>query len=509
MLHGYRYQKSRSDRSDDVSAGLPAQLISMTSATLLLALLAGCTLSAPAYQSSASPVAEVYTEAPAHDAGIPATQISWQTYFTDPALRHLIELAIANNRDVRSALLRVQEMRAAYGIQRADRLPTIAGSLDATRTAVPGDLNVSGRPVVGNQFQLGVGFSSWEIDFWGRVSSLNAAALETYLASDATRRATALSLITQVANNYLALRETDERLMLAQRTVASRAESLRIFRRRVDLGATSRLELTQVELLSQQAMALQAQLEHTRATQINALTLLVGLPLQLPPASGQFNALPPLPELKAGLPSDLLLQRPDILATEHALRAAQANMAVARAAFFPRIALTAFAGTASAELNGLFSSGSQAWTFSPSITLPIFDSGRREAVNEVARLRREQAIAHYEQTVQAAFRDVADALAARHWLAAQEGIARETLKVQAERARLAKLRYDHGSARYLEVLDAERDLLSSEQQLVQIHRASLSAQVALFAALGGGSQFADELSVSTVDPVSVPKNNQE
>lgn len=509
MLYGYLCKKSQSYRSHEVSAGIPAYLTSLTSVMSLVALMSGCTLSTPTYQSPALPVADVYTGVAAHDTGIPAAQISWKTYFTDPALRHLIEQALANNRDVRSALLRVQEMRAAYGIQRADRLPTIAGSLDATRTAVPGDLNVSGRPVVGNQFQLGVGFSSWEIDLWGRVSSLNAAALETYLASNATRRATVLSLITQVANSYLALCETDERLMLAQRTVASRAESLRIFRRRVDLGATSRLELTQVELLWQQAMALQVQLEQTRATQINALTLLVGSTLQLPPSPDRFNDLPRLPELKAGLPSDLLLYRPDILATEHAMQAAQANIAAARAAFFPRIALTAFAGTASAELNGLFRSGSQAWTFSPGITLPIFDSGRREAAAEVARLRREQAVAHYEQTIQAAFRDVADALSARHWLAAQDDIARETLRVQSERARLAKLRYDHGSARYLEVLDAERDLLSSEQQLVQIHRASLSAQVALFAALGGGSQFADELSLSFADPVSVPKNNQE
>lgn len=504
MLYRYRRRKSKNARSHYTSASMPVALM-----PFVLVMLAACTTSIPVYQSPALPVADLYPETATHDMGTAASKISWETYFTDPALRHLIELALANNRDARSALLRVQEMRAAYGIQRADRLPTLAGSLDATRTAVPGDLNVSGRPVVGNQFQLGVGFSSWEIDLWGRVSSLNTAALETYLASDASRRATMLSLITQVANAYLALRETDERLTLAQQTVASRAESLRIFRRRVDLGAASRLELTQVELLSQQAVALQAQLEQTRASQINALTLLVGVPLQLSPARERFNELPPLPELKAGLPSDLLLQRPDIIATEHALQAAQANIVAARAAFFPRITLTAFAGTASAELNVLFNSGSQAWTFSPGITLPIFDSGRREAATEVARLRREQAVARYEQTVQSAFRDVADALSARHWLATQEEIARATLSVQAERARLAKLRYDHGSARYLEVLDAERDLLSSEQQLVQIRRAGLSAQVALFAALGGGIQLTDELSLSSAAPASVPKNNQE
>ncbi|WP_423679588.1 efflux transporter outer membrane subunit [Undibacterium sp. WLHG33] len=504
MLYGYRFKNSRSEQPHTVSVITPASTM-----ILMLALLTGCAVPLSDYQSPVLPVADAYPAVATSETGIAARQIGWETYFTDPVLRHLITLALANNLDVRTALLRVQEMRAAYGIQRADSLPTFAGSLDATRTAVPGDLNVSGRPVIGNQFQLGIGFSSWEIDFWGRVSSLNTAALETYLASDASRRATVLSLITQVANTYLALRETDERLILAQQTVVSRAESLRIFRRRVDLGATSRLELTQVELLSQQAMALKAQLEQTRASQINALTLLVGVPLQLPPASDQFNELPPLPELQAGVPSDLLLQRPDVIATEHALQAAQANIVAARAAFFPRISLTAFAGTASAELDRLFSAGSQAWTFSPGISLPLFDSGRREAASEVARLRREQAVARYEQTVQSAFRDVADALSARHWLAEQEQIARATLSVQTERARLAKLRYDHGSARYLEVLDAERDLLSSEQQLVQIRRASLSAQVALFAALGGGSQLADEVSVSSAGPASARNHNQE
>jgi multidrug efflux system outer membrane protein len=222
---------------------------------------------------------------------------------------------------VRSALSRVQEMRGLrHTTGRSFAYDCWQSGCDAYCCARRSEC--IGSAGCGNQFQLGVGFSSWRL-ILGRVSSLNVAALETYLASDATRRATALSLITQVANTYLALRETDERLMLAQRTVGESCRILTYISSPCRSGGNFRLELTQVELLSQQAMALQAQLEHTRATQINALTLLVGVPLQLPPASGQFNALPPLPELKAGLPSDLLLQRPDILATEHALRAAQ------------------------------------------------------------------------------------------------------------------------------------------------------------------------------------------
>ena len=442
----------------------------------------------PAYQKPALPVPDSYAGAPGYAAAIPAAAIDWRDYFLDPQLQALIARALANNRDLRGAILRVQEARAAYGIQRADRLPTVAATLDAARAGVPGDLNITGRPMVGNQFQLGVGFSSWEIDFWGRVRSLNEAALENYLASDAAGIAATLGLIIQVANNYLALRESDERLVLARRTAASRSESLRIFRRRVELGATSKLELTQVELLWQQAEALVAQLEHGRAAQVNALALLVGVPVQLESGARRFDDSVALRELQPGLPSDLLLYRPDIVAAEHGLRAAQANIGAARAAFFPRIALTGFVGTASIELDRLFNSGSQDWTFAPSIALPIFDAGRREAALDLATVRREQAVVRYEQAVQAAFRDVSDALAARRWLGEQVTILSATLAVQTERARLAKLRYDSGSARYLEVLDAERELLAVEQQLVQTRRANLSSQVALFAALGGGSQ---------------------
>lgn len=412
----------------------------------------------------------------------------WRQHFADPVLLGLLERAMRHSRDVRAAALKVEEARAALGIQRADRLPTVAASVAATRSAVPADLNVSGRRVVGSQYQVGLGFTSWEIDFWGRLASLDDAARLAQLSSEAAQRAVQLSVVTQVANGYLAWRDLDERLNLAQRTLASRAESLRIFQRREALGATSRLELTQVELLWQQAKTLVAQLQQARAQQAHALSLIVGETVEMQSSAASLDDLLLAAEPAVGLPSQLLERRPDIIAAEHALRAARAQVSAARAAFFPRIALTASAGTASAALDGLFQSGSQAWTLAPQLSLPLFDRGRRQAALDLSEVRREQSVVNYEQAIQAAFRDVADALSARRWLAEQVGALRATLALQEERARLAKLRYDSGAVRYLEVLDAERDRLAVAQQLVQLRRAQLSADVALYAALGGGAE---------------------
>ena len=312
-------------------------------------------------------------------------------------------------------------------------------------------------------------------------------ALESYLATDSARRAATIALVAQVANSYFALREVDERIVLANRTIASRTESLRIFTRRVEVGSTSRLNLTQVQTLLTQAQALGMQLEQERAAQSHALTLLLGAPVDLHLEQGPIDEQQALREPRLGLPSDLLTQRPDIVAAEHQLKAANANIGAARAAFFPRIALTSSLGTASAELDGLFAAGSLAWIFSSSISLPIFDGGRRHNNLSLAETRRDLAVANYEKTVQVAFRDVSDALSARHWLSRQVAIARTALATQSERARLSQLRYDSGASAYLDVLDAQRDLLAAEQQLVQTRRALLSSRVGLYAALGGGT----------------------
>ncbi len=440
----------------------------------------------PLYETPALPVSPQYASHTAGQ-GVSAAAIGWRDYFADPQLQALLAQALENNRDLRTAVLQIEQARAVYGIQRADLLPSMGAQAGVSRSRVPGELSPTGRPLLGSQYQAGLGLASWEIDFWGRVGSLRDAALQSYLATEEARRAVTVGLVAQVANSYLTLHELDERIALARQNIASRAETLRIFSRRVEVGSTSRLNLTQVQTLLTQAQALGAQLEQSRETQLHALSLLVGAPVDLPPAAGRLAEQPVLRELAAGLPSDLLTQRPDIVAAEYQLKAANASIGAARAAFFPRVALTGSLGTASTELDGLFASGSQAWTFSPSISLPIFSGGRLRNNLALAELRRDAAVAQYEKTVQGAFRDVADALSARRWLAEQLTIAQAALAAQTERARLSQLRYDNGAAAFLEVLDAQRDLLTAQQQFVQIRRSLLSSGVGLYAALGGGA----------------------
>jgi len=452
---------------------------------------AGCSL-APRHETPPLPVASAYpadtrSQPGAMSAGPIAADIAWRDYFADPFLQELIAQAMENSRDLKSAVLRVAEARAAFGIQRADQFPTLAAGIDGSRVRTPADLSPTGRALIGSQYQVSVGLAAWELDFWGRVRNLKDAALETYLGTDEARRAATVGLIAQVADTYLGLRELEERIALAGQTIATREESYRIFSRRFEVGAISRMDLVQVETLLYQAQTLAAQLEQARAAQAHALTLLVGAPISPLPENVHVDDGAGLRDLRVGLPSDLLLQRPDIVAAEHQLRAAQANIGAARAAFFPRITLTGFFGTASAELDGLFHPGSRAWNFLPSLSLPIFDGGRNRAGLDLAEVRRDLAVANYEKTVQTAFREVSDALSARHWLVEQVRISQATLAAQAERARLAQLRYDNGGAPYFEVLDAQRDLLAAEQQLVQTRRALLSSRISLYAALGGGS----------------------
>ena len=471
-------------RNPDFSFHAPRALrCALASASVLLG---GCASMVPLYETPALPVSPQYASHTAGQ-GVSAAAIGWRDYFADPQLQALLAQALENNRDLRTAVLQIEQARAVYGIQRADLLPSMGAQAGVSRSRVPGELSPTGRPLLGSQYQAGLGLASWEIDFWGRVGSLRDAALQSYLATEEARRAVTVGLVAQVANSYLTLRKLDERIALARQNIASRAETLRIFSRRVEVGSTSRLNLTQVQTLLTQAQALGAQLEQSRETQLHALSLLVGAPVDLPPAAGRLAEQPVLRELAAGLPSDLLTQRPDIVAAEYQLKAANASIGAARAAFFPRVALTGSLGTASTELDGLFASGSQAWTFSPSISLPIFSGGRLRNNLALAELRRDAAVAQYEKTVQGAFRDVADALSARRWLAEQLTIAQAALAAQTERARLSQLRYDNGAAAFLEVLDAQRDLLTAEQQLVQIRRSLLSSGVGLYAALGGGA----------------------
>ena len=464
-------------------------------AALVATLLGDCISMAPTYARPEAPVADVWTPdvspSAATAAAQPASALDWREYFADPQLRSLIETALANNRDLRVALARVEQARAAYGIQRADLFPSLGAGASETRQRLPRDLSLTGNPYISSQYQVGLGLSTWELDFWGRIRNLKDAALDDYLASDASRRALELSLISQVAQTWLSLREFDERIALAQQTVDSRAESLRIFTRREQVGSTSKLDLTEVTTLWQQARALVTQLQQQRATQAHALQVLVGAPIDTSPLAldRTVDDARLMRDLEPGLPSSLLEDRPDIIAAEYQLRAAHANIGAARAAFFPQITLTGSVGTASSALDGLFKAGSAAWTFTPSINIPIFQGGRLVNNLDLAEARRVESVANYEKTIQGAFRDVADALSARRWLADQVTILQATQDAQAERARLAKLRYDHGAAAFLEVLDAQRDLLAIEQQTVQTRRALLSARVSLYTALGGGSRL--------------------
>lgn len=456
----------------------------LLSASTVALLLAGCISLAPEYQRPAAPVPDNFpsTEQAAQAAQLP----EWQSYFSDPDLQQLIFSALDNNPDARIAALRVDEARAAFGIQRSERLPTISAAASGSRARVPADIAGTADSLVVSEYGAQVGFSSWELDLWGRIRSLEEAALNQWLATEAGERAARLTLIAQVADGYLRVRELDERLAVAQASVASRQLSYDIFSRRYAAGATARLDLLQVQTLLTQAQSLLAQLELERSHSLNALQQLVGSQIQLPPLQQSFAATMQMPLLPAGLPSQLLQRRPDIMLAEHRLRAANASIGAARANFFPRIALTGAFGTASSELDGLFESGSRAWSFSPTISLPLFDGGRRRANLELARVRQEIGVVQYEQAIQNAFREVADALAGRHWLGEQLSVQQQAYQAQSERARLARLRYDNGSAAYLEVLDAERDLLAAGQQLVQARSALLSSQIGLYLALGGG-----------------------
>ena len=455
---------------------------------VLIAILAGCSL-APSYERPSLPTAAVYPGATTEQTQVTqdALQPGWREFFTDAGLQELIEQALENNRDLRIAVQRVEEARGLYGIQRADRLPSISAGAAASWSRVPFDLSPTGSSINSEQYQVTLNLSQWELDFWGRVRNLSAAGLESYLATEEARRAIVISLIAQVANTYLLELELDERIVIARQTLTTREESYRIARRRYEVGYSSKLDAVQAETLLNQARSDLAALMRLRDQNLNALTLLVGAPIIF--ETKTLSMIEPgfVQEISAGLPSDLLMNRPDILAAEHRLKAANANIGAARAAFFPRIMLTGDLGTASISLSGLFGAGSGIWSFTPSITLPIFDGGRNWANLNVSEARHNLALADYERTIQGAFREVADALVGRQRLAEQVTAQQATLAAQTERTRLAGLRYQNGAAPYLEVLDAERDRFTAEQALVQIRRALLASHVDLYAALGGGA----------------------
>ncbi|HWI11013.1 MAG TPA: efflux transporter outer membrane subunit [Burkholderiaceae bacterium] len=444
-------------------------------------LLGGCMNLIPKYERPAAPVAPAYAPelAPAGTAAA-AGDIEWQRFFADPRLKRLIELALANNRDLRVAALNIEQARALYQVRRADELPTLGAGMTAQRQ--PG---ASGGLV--NTYAVGVQVTGYELDFFGRVRALSQAALAQYLATDEARKTAQIALIAGVATTHVGILADDELLRVTRDTLKTREDSFRLTRLRFDNGASSEIDLRQAELLLETARAALAQTQRQRALDQNALILLVGQPLPADlPAPLPLAAQQGVSDLPAGLPSELLTRRPDLRAAEQQLLAANASIGAARAAFFPRIALTASAGTASTELSGLFKSGSFALTGTATLLQPIFDAGRNQANLEVAKVNKDIAIAQYEKAIQTAFREVSDSLAGRATLG-------EQLRAQAAAAnaaqigfKLADLRYRNGVASYFDVLEAQRSLFAAQQATVQVQAAQVQNLVTLYKVLGGG-----------------------
>lgn len=452
---------------------------------LAAAALSACTL-APEYTRPDAPVAAAYPEASAEASGSRAHDLAWRDFFADPGLQSLIETALQNNRDLRTAALRIEEARALYNIQSADLLPTVNAGFSGTRTRTPASLSPNGQDTISTSYQVGLSVTSFELDYLGRVRSLKDAALSLYLASEEAQQAAQISLIAEVAKAALVERAFAEQLELARQTLSAREQAYKLAQQRLEVGASSALDLRLSETLVLSARVAVATLARQHAQARNGLLQLIGQ------GGGTLPTVQPLADQKmaqaiaVGLPSDLLTQRPDIRAAEQRLKAANANIGAARAAFFPRIALTGGFGTASNELSGLFQSGSDTWTFTPQVVLPIFDGGRTSSNRDLAEVRKNIAVAEYEKTVQGAFREVADALVARATFDQQEQAQDAVAQAQAERLRLADLRFAQGIASGLDVLDAQRERFSAEQLLVQTRLQRLLNSIDLYRALGGG-----------------------
>ncbi|MBG7622056.1 efflux transporter outer membrane subunit [Herbaspirillum sp. AP02] len=479
-------------------------------ASLLATLLAGCSL-APTYERPALPVqtqwpadlaASANANANAGGSEAPsAASLPWQQFFRDPSLRQLISLALDHNRDLRVAALNIERARSLYQVQSADRLPTLNLGVSGARQETPNTVAPAGKGGLTTAYSVGLGVTAFELDLFGRVRNLSGAALERFSATEQARKTTQISVVAQVAYTYEALVADERLLALARQTLDSRTAS---HQRQVSLremGASSDYDLRQSDSLLEAARIALLQAQRQRALDQNALALLIGQPIPaslLPAADTDWNGSV-IAELPAGLPSDLLTGRPDIAQQEALLRAANANIGAARAAFFPRISLTGSFGSASDALNGLFESGGRAWSFLPSITLPIFDGGRNRANLGVAQADRDIAVAQYEKTIQVAFREVADALAGQATLGAELRAVQAQERAEQQRHDLARLRYDSGEASYLDYLDAQRAWFASQQQTIRTGLAEVQNRIALYKSLGGGWQEQRSGSAATTD----------
>ncbi|RQR41275.1 AdeC/AdeK/OprM family multidrug efflux complex outer membrane factor [Burkholderia sp. Bp9142] len=480
-------------------------------ALALAAMLAGCTLM-PAYQRPAAPVPAAFAGASGAEAAggaqasTPVAEIGWRDVFTDPSLQRVIDMALANNRDLRVAILNIEKARAQYRVQDAALFPTVKASGSESASRTPADLSSTGQPLVSHTYSATLGFSAYELDLFGRVRSLNEQALEEYFSTAEARRSSQISLIAEIATAYLTLAADQDLLRLAQDTLASQSDTYRLNQRSYELGTASRLTLRQSQTSVDSARVDVERYTAQVAQDRNALVLLVGagvpdelLPRSLPDtAAANASVLATIP---AGLPSDLLQRRPDILQAEHDLKAANANIGAARAAFFPTISLTATAGSSSASLSGLFKGGSGIWNFGPQITLPIFDGGANRANLDIARTSRDISLAQYEKAIQTAFREVSDALAQRGTLGRQLEAQQSLVDATADSYQLATARFRRGVDSYLNVLDAQRSLYTAQQNLINTRLSRFTNLATFYKTLGGGWV---ETTNTSVAPATAP-----
>jgi multidrug efflux system outer membrane protein len=455
-------------------------------------LLSGCSL-IPEYQSPDAPIPATWPKGPAYE-GTPIQPVAATSmesalgvdFFRAPQLRRLIEQALTNNRDLRVAVLNVEAARAQYRIQRADQLPGISAEGSAVRQRMPAGI-MGPTATTNGQYEAGIGLTAFEVDLFGRVHSLGQQALEQFFATQEARTGAQVMLVAEVANAALTLLADEKLLALTEQTLATRQRSFDLIRRGFEQGIGTQLDVAQAQTVLEAARADRERYVRQVAQDRNALTLLLGAPLEGNALAGLSLGDELIADVPAGLSSGVLLNRPDIREAEHRLKAANANIGAARAAFYPRITLIGSLGTASDDLGDLFSGGTGAWNFMPSLTLPIFDAGRNEANLDTALANRDIAVARYEKTIQTAFRDVADALAARSTLDRQLLAQDRLVAATRQSYELAQARYDRGIDNFLNVLDAQRSLYGAEEEKIGLELFRLTNRVNLYKALGGGN----------------------
>ncbi len=463
-------------------------------ATSVVLLTTGCSM-VPTYERPALPVSESfpdYIKSNSNElvsvAKSQVTDLVWQNFFTDIKLKQLIERSLISNRDLRIAVLNIELAKAQYQIKRADQFPSVSAVLNGSRTPAANGSST-------NLYNVGLAVTAYELDFFGRINSLKEVALAQYLATEEGRKTAQINLIASVANTYLNILADDALIEITRKTLVSRQASFKLSQLRFENGVSSEVEFRLAESLLETARIAFAQQTRQRALDENALVLLVGQPLDkelsgilsnTPAKVAAVNDALNMENIPAGLPSDLIVNRPDIQQAEQLLLASNANIGAARAAFFPRISLTVGAGSISSQLSGLLKNGSWGWTLAPQLLLPIFDAGRNQSGLDSAKVARDIALNQYDKTIQTAFREVADALVTRSTLAEQLRSQQAQTNAEEVRFKLSDLRYQQGVSSSLDLLDAQRSLFAAQQAVVQTRLALSQSQVTLYKTLGGG-----------------------